>query len=98
MKSETHPEEAGELWRGMEPVVDEAGRSLGGGYRDAVVLRYFDGQSYQEIVRRLNISEAAARQRTSRGLAELREIVAKQGALAPAVSVAAVEAVLQVNS
>jgi len=98
MKSTIQEEEVADLWKRMEPVVDSAVRSLRGGYRDALVLRYLDGQSYQEIARRLKITEAAARQRASRGAAELREILAKQGVLAPAVTTAAVESLLQTNA
>src|SRR4051812_33522794 len=72
------------LWDRIAPQIDKAIASLGAPYRDAVVLRYFDGRSYEEIARRLKISEVAARQRASRGVAELREVLARQGVLAPA--------------
>jgi RNA polymerase sigma factor (sigma-70 family) len=98
MKSPIQEEEVADLWKRMEPVVDSAVRSLRAAYRDALVLRYLDGQSYQEIARRLKITEAAARQRASRGAAELREILAKQGVLAPAVTTAAMESLLQTNA
>ena len=41
-------------------------------YRTAVILRYLDGLDYARIARRQEISEAAARQRVSRGLRSLR--------------------------
>jgi RNA polymerase sigma factor (sigma-70 family) len=44
---------AANLWERMEPAIDDALRSLATAHRDAVVLRYFDGQSYEEIARRL---------------------------------------------
>src|ERR1041385_2621037 len=69
----TTQEEDQKLWERISPEVDRAIGALASTYRDAVVLRYFDGKSYQEIGTRLKISEAAARQRISRGLAELRE-------------------------
>src|SRR5881275_1081348 len=62
------------LWDQISPAIDKAVGSLATPYRDAVVLRYFDGASFEEIGKRLKISEAAARQRISRGVAELREI------------------------
>jgi len=40
--------------------------------RSAIVLRYFDGLSTQEVAERLGVGHDAARQRISRGLAGLR--------------------------
>jgi RNA polymerase sigma-70 factor (ECF subfamily) len=40
--------------------------------RTAIVMRYFDGASSRDVAVALGISEDAARQRVSRGLAELR--------------------------
>src|SRR4051812_24884650 len=78
------------LWEQISPTIDKAIGSLATPYRDAVVLRYFDGKSYEEIGTRLKISEAAARQRISRGVAELREILARHGVVqASGVSAAA---------
>jgi RNA polymerase sigma factor (sigma-70 family) len=42
-------------------------------YRSAILLRYFDGLSSQELSLRLGISDVAARKRVSRGLALLRD-------------------------
>src|SRR4051812_40461688 len=89
--------EDGKLWERISPAIDKAIASLGAPYRDAGVLGYFDGRSYEELARRLKISETAARQRASRGVAELREMLARQGVLAPAVGAAAVEAILRAN-
>lgn len=41
--------------------------------RDAVLLRYFEGLSYGLVAERLQVSQVAARQRVSRGVAALRE-------------------------
>src|SRR5439155_8292051 len=71
----TTQEENQKLWSQISPTIDKAIGALATPYRDAVVLRYFDGKSYEEISTRLKISEAAARQRISRGVAELREIL-----------------------
>ncbi|TAJ14820.1 MAG: sigma-70 family RNA polymerase sigma factor, partial [Planctomycetota bacterium] len=40
--------------------------------RTAIVMRYFDGASSRDVAAALGISEEAARQRVSRGLAQLR--------------------------
>lgn len=42
-------------------------------HRSAIVLRYFDGLSHDELAARLSLTPAAARQRVSRALAVLRE-------------------------
>lgn len=42
-------------------------------YRMAVILRFFDGLGSAELAQRLEISEAAARKRVSRGIQLLRE-------------------------
>ena len=41
--------------------------------RSTLVLRYFEGHSYAEVAERTGTTAAAARQRASRGLAQLRE-------------------------
>ena len=46
--------------------------ALGEPYRGAIVLRYFECLSTHEVARRQHVSDAAARQRISRGLAMLR--------------------------
>jgi RNA polymerase sigma factor (sigma-70 family) len=97
MKPATDSDEEAALWEQIGPALDTAVGSLARHYRDAVVLRFFDQQSYQEVARRLNITEPAARQRISRAVAELRKILAKQGAIAPAVGAGALAAALETN-
>src|SRR5213075_2712608 len=95
----TTQEEDQEIWQQISPQIDKAIGSLATTYRDAVVLRYFDGKSYEEIGSRLKISEAAARQRISRGVAELREILARQGVVrSSAVSAAAIGGMLSAHA
>ncbi len=57
----------------------EAMRALPVGEHDAVLLRVVEAHSYPEIARLLNCSEAAARQRVSRGLRRLRDALAADG-------------------
>ena len=47
----------------LESVLDGALLKLSPEGRDALVLRFFERQSYQEVGRRLGISEDAAKQR-----------------------------------
>jgi len=48
-------------------------------YREAVVLRHFEGLGFREIGRVLGISEGAAKVRTFRGREMLRALLAEQG-------------------
>src|SRR6185295_6925795 len=65
------------------PIVDEALLKLKAADRDAVVLRYLLGKSPEEIAWVLGVSEDTARQRVSRALARLRDILARRGVTAP---------------
>jgi len=47
--------------------------------RDAVVLRYFENKSLQEVGKALGIEERAAQKRVSRALEKLRRIFTKRG-------------------
>jgi RNA polymerase sigma factor (sigma-70 family) len=98
MRAITQPDEAAQLWQQVGPAIDAAVHSLSAPYRDAVVLRYFDGQSFEEVARRLQITEEAARQRISRAVAELRTILAKRGVAAPALTAATLVGVLETST
>lgn len=56
----------------LQRVLVDAVLALDEPYRAAVILRHLDGLSAAEIARRQGCSSAAARQRISRGLAQLR--------------------------
>lgn len=56
----------------LQARVVEAVRALAEPYRTAVTLRHLDGLDYDEVARRTGVDEAAARQRVSRGLKQLR--------------------------
>lgn len=47
--------------------------------REAVLLRYFEGQAYSEIAVRLLVSESAAHKRVERALDRLRELLDRRG-------------------
>jgi RNA polymerase sigma factor (sigma-70 family) len=60
-------------------VLDDALARLASAARDAMVLRFFENQSFKQVGQRLGISEVAARQRVFRALEQLRTILARRG-------------------
>jgi RNA polymerase sigma factor (sigma-70 family) len=84
MRKENDDNDGGEVkWEDVAPQVDEALLKLKSADRDAVVLRYLLGKSPEEIAWVLGVSEEAARQRVSRALARLRDILSRAGITAP---------------
>lgn len=82
-------------WNDISPYLDEALGRLSTPTRSAIALRFFEGLSFAEISKRLNISVDAAKQRVSRGLKQLRSSFAMHGV---AVSDAALPTMLQANA
>jgi RNA polymerase sigma factor (sigma-70 family) len=70
----------------IEPIIDQALARLPWRYRSALLLRFFEQREYGEVARRLEISEDAARQRISRGLEKLRELLVGKGAVVTSVA------------
>lgn len=60
-------------------LVREAVLELKDDYREVVVLRDYDGRSYEEIAAAAGANETAVRKRYSRALAELGRILRKKG-------------------
>jgi RNA polymerase sigma-70 factor (ECF subfamily) len=60
------------------PSIESALQRLPSDQRDAVQVRVIDECSYDEVASRLQISEASARKRVSRGLAALRAQLEKE--------------------
>jgi len=54
-------------------LLDEAMRRLGEADRNAVVLRFFENKTAQEVATTLKLNEGAARKRVSRALEKLRK-------------------------
>jgi RNA polymerase sigma factor (sigma-70 family) len=85
-------------WNEMFPVLDEMMGRLRVPDRDALVLRYFENKSLEEVGAALGLKERAAQKRVARGLERLRGMFLKKGivlsvgAIAAAVSAHAVEA------
>lgn len=63
----------------LGPDLDETLASLDETDRDAILLRYFEKKSAQEMAEILGISAEAAQKRVSRAVEQLREAYAKRG-------------------
>jgi RNA polymerase sigma factor (sigma-70 family) len=66
-------------WREISPLLDEAMLRLGQSDRDALVLRFFEGRSLNEVGTALGASEEAAKKRVNRALERLRRFFRKRG-------------------
>jgi len=66
-------------WEQLSPLLDEAMARLRDKDRDAIVLRFFENKSLQEVGAALGLEERAAQKRVARGLEKLRAIFAKRG-------------------
>ncbi len=71
--------QAGSTWNQLSPLLDEAMLRLGQADRDALVLRFFEGRSLNEVGHALGASEEAAKKRVNRALDKLRNFFAKRG-------------------
>lgn len=66
-------------WEQLSPLLDEAMAALRDKDRDAIVLRFFENKSLQEVGVALGLEERAAQKRVARGLEKLRAIFARRG-------------------
>src|SRR4051812_18090949 len=66
-------------WEKLQPVLDEVLNDLPESDRDAVLLRFFDGQPFAEIGRKLSLTENAARMRVERALEKLHTQLGRRG-------------------
>jgi RNA polymerase sigma factor (sigma-70 family) len=71
---ETH-----EAWQQIEGDLDDALSQLGRKDHDALVLRFFQGQSFREVSSALGTSEAGAKMRVTRALEKLRDYFGRKG-------------------
>jgi RNA polymerase sigma factor (sigma-70 family) len=78
----------------LVPFLDAAPRRLRPKDRDALVLRFFRGQTLNQVGQSLGISENAARMRVDRALSRLRNVLAKRGLTSSAATLAAALATL----
>ena len=70
-----------EIWPQITPLIEDAMSRLGPKDRDAVVLRFFQGKSFQEIAVASGSSENAAKKRVHYALEKLRRYFAGHGVL-----------------
>lgn len=63
----------------LEALLDALLARLGAAGRDALVLRFFEQNSFLEVGRRLGITEEAAKKRVARSLQRLRQLLLRQG-------------------
>jgi RNA polymerase sigma factor (sigma-70 family) len=67
------------LWEQISPLLDDAMGRLGEKDRNAIVLRFFENRTPQEVASALKLNEVTSRKRVSRALEKLRTIFAKRG-------------------
>jgi len=90
--------DAAAIWEHIAPHLDAALGELSAAERDAVLLRYFEKKSAQEMAQILGVSHEAAQKRVNRAVEKLRDIFAKHGVtagvggLATIISINAVQA------
>lgn len=71
-------------WEQLRPLLDEAVSQLDDHDRNAVLLRYFQGQSHREVGAALGLSEDSARVRTDRAVEKLRRHFERGGVVTTA--------------
>src|SRR5689334_14685692 len=84
-----------EDWTQVEPLLDEAMEALDATDRTAVLLRYFENQSFREVGVKLGTTDDAAQKRVSRAVERLREFFSKRGV---AVGASGLVAIISTNA
>jgi RNA polymerase sigma factor (sigma-70 family) len=82
-------------WEQIAPLLNEAMGRLGEADRNAIVLRFFENKTPQEVATTLKLNEVTARKRVSRALEKLRKFFTKRGVVIP---VAVLTAAISANS
>jgi RNA polymerase sigma factor (sigma-70 family) len=72
----------------IAPVLDQVVNQLSGPDRQAILLRFFEGQDLLAVGQALSITEDAARKRVARALDKLRRLLRRQGVVVPGASLA----------
>jgi RNA polymerase sigma factor (sigma-70 family) len=79
-------------WELIAPQLDDALSELSKDERDAILLRYFQRKSAQEMAETLGISAEAAQKRLNRAVEKMRDLFAKRGVAVGAAGLAGVVA------
>ena len=66
-------------WQQLRPVLDDTLHELGEKDRTAIVLRFFENLSLQDVGKQLGLSENGTRMRVERALRKLRDRLSKRG-------------------
>lgn len=69
----------GETWSGLAPHLDGALEELGATDRNAIILRYLERKSFQEVGSTMGLSEDAAKKRVARAMDRLRDRFQRRG-------------------
>jgi RNA polymerase sigma factor (sigma-70 family) len=72
-------EKESEAWNQIAPMLDPAMERLSRRDREAIVLRFFEGKTMQEVSESCGVTENAAKKRVYRGLEALRKFFARRG-------------------
>jgi RNA polymerase sigma factor (sigma-70 family) len=79
MQESDAPDSLAHAWTAIRPELDAALDELAEPDRQAIVLRFFENQSYPVLGARLGLREEAARMRVGRALEKLRGLLARRG-------------------
>jgi RNA polymerase sigma factor (sigma-70 family) len=77
MQTLTEPDTS--LWEQISPLLDDAMGRLGEKDRNAIVLRFFENRTPQEVAAALKLNDVTARKRVSRALEKLQKFLFKRG-------------------
>ena len=88
MNELTAPAKSAENWERLRPVLDDVMHELNARDREAVLLRYFEQQSFAEIGDHLGLGENAARMSVERALDKLSGLLARRGVNSTAAALA----------
>jgi RNA polymerase sigma factor (sigma-70 family) len=83
MQSHSNQSESS-VWSQIAPLLEDAVGRLGDKDRNAIVLRFFNGQSMAEVGAALGVSEDAAKMRVNRAVEKLRMFLRRRGVVTSA--------------
>src|SRR5258706_510475 len=72
-----------QAWEHIAPLLNDALSQLSEVDRSAIILRFFESKSLQQVGTALGTSEAAAKMRLSRAMEKLRQIFHRRGVVLP---------------